>query len=1140
MNYKYLTTEAPEEFPSTGTVAPPVLFNPQKLKFNLIAQPSLDELRHTIEQYGHLRLEARWHELMRTPTQSGRAKGRSRDLIRFFQRGSSSLLWVAKNPVWQAFDVTSLQGLYDRLAGQSIEQQQMLVLPLKPKSIPEMLALYRNGQNEEMCGYTYLMSVLESSVSATEFFGTLVDTVFHELVEADYTVGSPKIGWNQGRIFEFLGIAVQRQWLLFPFVYHSSGIKEHYILSHFINVDRFFNDSYRPHEIDPLLDALRQIPAPKTTHKNIVQHLRNLVICSTYRRIEQSSCALFERCLSLIGETERPMSIQQVGMARRTYNSIIKLYNSQVGGVPKLKQVSPPQKAVSVNEFASFQHLRDLDEKWNAWADAFEQFIRATKDTQGQVRKTACREFADFLTTVEKAPLRPELTLRLHVNDFGGTGNTYRNYLQQKFESPASRNIKLNLLAQFFEDVREKLRAEHQGPPQDTPWFPNPIDMKFDRFEEPYRAGTTRKAIASEVMEVMRNILTEDDYAWPKAINGKYDWIHLVNHDTGKLEYVWCPIATLLLYTLLSVPLLSLQARLLDSGEGDAEIYDFDRGCMVPNPNQLPVEGARDARRREGVLQVMASGMLGVTDIVGLWISTNKTSDTGYAIPWVSDELLRHLRYQRDWIMRYAHHPNMHGVSAAQGHRNTPAEWQAREPKFYCLFRDPAAERLADPTLPVSKQKLLRLWGALCLETQQRINAMAKNQSERITLTTPGTEDNRYPTAIYDIHTLRVSGITDLLDRGVPLNIVCEYVAGHATYIMTLWYDKPSPGMVREQLLKARKAVGDSTGPLPHFTQDELEELKPFLVSHPNYKDMYTGFDALEENKGLVLFRQSGICPGACCDEGGLNEQKRPMPVPVGDRGPSCPQCRFWLTGPAFLLGQAIEGNQLILKIRNKIRSLAAIRDKIMDAEDVANLKQADLLRGQADIEERQLNDMLTEWWHRMRFYEASVRKLDDYRDAQRKKDATEADADGQRIVLLSKATEEDIRYSFSNATELELKHFLSTCAEVLPEFSAEDTGARQDIELAVGKFLAINDENDLTAIFFKLGDQQRLTAANLTVELMLRAASPMQATDLLEGKLQLAAIPDLQRDIMRMLTHSQGKAFTFDSRASLEIGAAS
>lgn len=100
------------------------------------------------------------------------------------------------------------------------------------------------------------------------------------------------------------------------------------------------------------------------------------------------------------------------------------------------------------------------------------------------------------------------------------------------------------------------------------------------------------------------------------------------------------------------------------------------------------------------------------------------------------------------------------------------------------------------------------------------------------------------------------------------------------------------------------------------------------------------------------------------------------------------------------------------------------------------------------------------------------------------------------------------------------LKHFLSTCAEILPNFTDEALSAHQDIELAVGKFLAINDERELSSMFFKLDDSQRLAAANLTIELMQRAtASPLDATALLEGKTQLQSIPNLQGDLKSLLS---------------------
>ncbi len=1139
MKFKYLGKQEPEKFLSPSAFATPVLLNTEKLKFALIAEPSLAEIRSTIEEYGNLRREARWNELMELPI-SPNGQNAPSSFITLFMKAGRSLRWLTTESSLRLGLGATLMEVMSKVATLSIDEQRELASSFKPSNIPEMLANYHSRKHDQT-GYGYFLSVLDDAGSAFEFFGKLIDSTLGNVADDDYRLGTPKMGFHQMRVFEFLGMAVQRKWLLFPFVHNSSGHKEHYILLHGKNVGRYFDKPYRPAELAPLLAAIAEIPVPKSTHGLMFQHLRNLVVCSTFRTLEQCSPELFERCLALISESSAPMTVQTGGMARRTYNIIIKLQNARLGAVA-LRQVVAPTKKMSLAEYSSFQDLRDKDLKWNAWADAFEAFIRASTDTQGTSKKTVCRAFFAFLATLEEPPLQPALVLRHHINDFTDTGGTFRNYQRQLSGSGEIANRNLTLLSQFFDLAIEQMRVQHKGAPKDTPWFQNPVDMRFDRFATIYRAGTQRKAIAAGVMAMMRNILVEGDFAWPKAARGRDDAVHLVDSKTGKLDFVWCPSATILLYTLLSLPLRGLQGRILDSGEGDAQIYDVGLGRMVPNPNQLPVDGRCDSRRREGVLQVMASGMLGVSDIVGLWVTTNKTSGKGYAIPWVNEELLKYLSYQRDWIMQYAHNPQMHGISEAQGHRNTPEEWQEREEKFYCLFRDPSAERLADPSLPVSKQKMLRFWGQLCVETQKRINAVAKNQSERITLVTPGTENRRYPTALFDLHTLRVSGITDLLDRGVPLNIVAEYVAGHATYIMSLWYDKPSPGMVREHLLRARASVGDADGPLPSFSQDDLEELRPFLVTNPKYEDMYTGFDAWQENKGLVLFRQSGICPGASCDEGGLDDSGRAIPVPVGDRGPSCPQCRFWLTGPAFLLGQAIEGNQLIFKIRNKVAGLAVVRDKIMDAEDENNYSRSDLLRGQADVEERQLNDMLTEWWHRMRFYEASVRKLDDYREAQKQK--ADADGNNQQVVLLSKATEEEIRYGFTNCTELELKHFLSSCAEVLPEFIAGDAPAKQDIELAVGKFMAMNDERDLTHLFFKLGDNERLTAANLIVELMLRALDPQKASDLLDGNMQLAAVPELRQEITRMLTHSQSKAFTLGMNEQahdfVQIGASS
>ncbi len=1120
MNFKYLTTNVPKTFEPGLPTADPIVFNDDKRTFRLIAAPAIREIRQLINEYAEIRLEAAWAELMETT-------GRTQEVIKLLKYAKSPY-HASPQALTKLFPGKSGPTIVASIKRMTMAEQLALAAPVKPSTHAE-LSVLTTKRLGDMSGLAYLDDVLTKSSSAVAFFGVLLDELFREAGESDHRMGTVKPGFHQPRILEFLGLCVTRKWLLFPFVHNSSGIDEHYVLSHSANIAYYFNPLYRPRECAALIETIGALPVEKSTHKSMGHQLRNLIVCSTFRTLDQASPVLFKEAVDLISAEERPMVPQQAGSARRTYNNIIKLFNAEYAAVRVLPQLTSMREAPTAAEFHSFDYLRQDDPKWCTWANAMEAFLTSFTDSQGTVRRAACRAFVAFLRLLPEPPLCPEDVTRRHINDYTVSGNTFRNWVS-KDASKETCNQRLGFMAAFFEFWREQsLRTATE--PAAASWYPNPVDMKNDRLEVMYRAGTQRKAIPAAILTLMRSILVDDDYAWPKSIEGLQDYAHLVDLNTGKLEYVWVPSAAILLYMLLSLPLRGLQARLLDSGEGDAQIYDFALGRMVPNLKQLPVDGKLDRTRKEGFIQVMQSGMHSVADITGLWISTNKTSDDGYAIPWVSEELLQHLQYQRDWIFRFSSHPKMHGVSAAQGQRNTPVEIQERDRKFFCLFRDPSMS--VDPTLPVSRQKLIRLWGQLCQEAQSRLNKSATPGAPRITLVTPSTADTRRPSAMFDLHTLRVSGITDLLDRGVPLHIVSEYVAGHATYIMTLWYDKPSPAAIREHLLRAREAVGDAGGPLPQLSEEELEEMRPHLIAHPSFAGFFTGFDALNENKGLILVRQAGICPGASCDEGGLDElRSRAAPTPPGDRGPSCPQCRFWLTGPAFLLGQTIEGNQLILKIRNKVKGLEGIRNAVLEAEDVGDMRRAGLLSSQAELEERQLEGMLTEWWHRMLFFEASLKKLDDYNVSQASQEQGEANA----VALLSRAPTESIEFAFSKASELELKHFLSTTAEILPEFSAGETCAKQDIEIAIGKFLAMNDEKDLAHAFFKLNDTQRLTAANLAMDLMYAAATPYQVEQLIDGSMELAAIPNLKQTIGQMLQQSQSRAFTLSGRASSRI----
>lgn len=1102
MTYKHMSADAPLAFPASTPLASTVYLNIDKTRFKLLKSPSMDELKRGIDDYARIRAEVLW---------GGLSKVTDDECLLLLRRGGS----YANIKASTATQVLG-QALAEKIRRKELKSDALLdvIAKLKPASWQDMESLYRLKSGAECAiGRDYFLEIASSANSAFDFFGRLADDLFGATLSNDPRVGSLAKTYYQARTYELLGMCVRNGWLLFPFVHQSSGIGLHYHLSHRANIRSHFSAEYRPQESEQLLLDISSMEVTKSTEVGREHHIRNLILASNFRSVEQSTTGLFQACIDLALEADEPMTVQAAGMLRKTYNALLKLHNARCPAAPAQKLLAGAREKVSLDEFASFGDLRKQDPRLIKWCDWFELFVRDTKDTQGQVRKTACTEFAGFLSSLPMPPQSPLEITRAHINDYSvGSTACYRGYLAQKLSSVSARNLRLQMLGQLFDFVKERMVARHRGDPRDAPWFAQPVDLKFDRFSDVLKSGTTRKAIAAHVMEEMREVLTADDYAWPKS---QGSWAHLVNEQTRNLEFVWCPSPTILLYTLLTLPLRSLQGRLFDSGEGDTRVFDFDKCVMVPNPKQIPIDGAIDHGRREGVFQVIPSGMLDVVDIVGVWVPVNKSSDKGYHIPWVSDDFLRQMRYQHEWVRQYAAHPNAHGIIEVQGHRNHPEEWVKGQAKFFCLFRDPTVENIYDPSLPVSKQKLLKLWVELCAETERRINSKARNEGRRIKLVEPSAGGKFR--AIHDIHTLRVSGITDLLDRGVPLNIVSEYVAGHATYIMSLWYDKPSPGKIRQALKAAEAAAGGASAAIPKFTDDEVNAMRPYLVGNSSYEGMYTGFDAIGENAGLLQFRLAGICPGTRCEEGGITSNGRIAAVPVGDRGPSCPQCRFFLTGPAFLLGQCIEGNQLILKIRKKVQALDTLRSSILELEDAGDFGQADVLRAQTDVEERHLNDMLTEWWHRMKLYEASVHKLEDYRRFLKEKQSG-----GEHLMLVADTPSDALSFSFKQSTELELEHFLSTCAELLPNYAQESKAVALDLEMAVGKFLAINDHKELTSMYFTLTDDQRLTAANLAVELLLGSAEdPSKAADLLEGRTPLKTLPNLQKSLADMLMTS-------------------
>lgn len=1093
MTNLHIISGSAEEFPTAIDEFKAVQLNPHKDKFIVLVEPSKDDIEKAIEEYASARLIDRWEELNEQLT-NGKC-------IVAFAHANRRFVNLPHHAALRLIGVSTFADAKRNLANSKLDEQREWLAPVKPNSVAEMLATYQDTSVDQT-GYNYLRRVLSEATSGFDFLSKIIDGIFTDVSRTDYTLGTPRLGRHQQRAFEFLALARKLNWLLFPFLAGESGVGMQEALLHWVNTSRYTNQHFAPPIVQQFVEMARSISKTSSSFAHSAKYIRGLTVATDIFHVAQLSEPLLDRCLGIV-DNGKEHANRPIAYARTGYNALIHLYNSLYAQTAPLSLLAKTIKRLSLDEFASFdQFLRERPDLLN-WGMRMSGFLRQREVEPAALRseRTHCEDILRFLFELPNPPQRPEEVKRAHINNFQPEGFTFRHYLSREFDSPAPKNARLFTFKSLLDYVRDCLLEEHQGQASERPWFENPVDLRLDGFKEAYRAGSTRKAIPARILEMAREILVENDYAWPKQF--PLEWTVASDSQANELVHVWCPSTALCLYTLLSVPLRTLQARLFDSGRGDAYIFDFGTQSMVPNPRPLPVDGVIDPNRREGVIQVMPSGISAEPELTGLWIPVNKSSGKGYPIPWLSDDLLAQLKYQHAWIARYTSNPKAWGIVDAQGQRRLPEGESAQ--KFFPLFPDAAAIRGTDATLPIAKQKLLKMWGQLCLEVERRMNAEAGHRV--VTLVRPETADTRYPLALHDLHSLRVSGVTDLLDRGVPIEIVQEYVTGHRTAWMVGYYNRPAPGSLRAVLQEASKRKGSKAGLMPFLSDEEALQIRPHLVSMTDGR-AYSGFDALTENKGLAHMRSDGICPGTRCEEGALDDKGRIIPVPMGDRGPSCPQCRFFLSGAPFLLGQVIEGNKLIFKIRKKVLSLVTLREKVMDAEDGGDERERGLAAGRVDVEERHLNDMLTEWWHRMRIYEESLKKLPDYEAA---RDAANADA----IATLEAGLSPSPQFGYTEGHPLELAHYLSTVAEILPDEWDASLSAHQDIEIAVGKFLAMS-EGDLLTHYFTLPDKERLTAANLSMEILLNCAeSPSKLQEVLDGKATFKLLPEMQ-DLMR------------------------
>ena len=469
--------------------------------------------------------------------------------------------------------------------------------------------------------------------------------------------------------------------------------------------------------------------------------------------------------------------------------------------------------------------------------------------------------------------------------------------------------------------------------PSYHPAFSSPEDEQFS-VDEPWKVNDNVAALLPPTLRRPANF-------------EKY--IVEVRDEDGTSRRTLNPTLPTLLLKILILPIRSMSARFVSSSEadeltselaispvvhGDGKVTHEVDWKWLPNHHPLATKG-----RRTGVIRsfddYQGAGSL------GFFINSNKTStscdrrgETGFDIKWQHPELLDRLNRLERW--QRLHNPADKLLArcdlSTRDRKLEVSDGAGERPTTY-LFRLfdnlNLSFRQFPPSYTVCRDFFLRVLDEVeaRLGERTRISNAAepdasKHASAPILIL---TRIGRFPeVGAYSLHSLRVSGITAFAEAGVPPAIIAEFLSGHLTVLMALYYMKFGAATVTRILADAEQAI--ESGALDDITRNAsaspADLLQDLLVSEHG-----AAFSALEDEiPGFWIWFADGICPNGMtkCMEGGPTptNPSKGLHGPVEGGARNCPMCRFWLTGPRFVPGQMIMANATLHRMRSLAQGL--------------------------------------------------------------------------------------------------------------------------------------------------------------------------------------------------------------------------
>lgn len=585
-------------------------------------------------------------------------------------------------------------------------------------------------------------------------------------------------------------------------------------------------------------------------------------------------------------------------------------------------------------------------------------------------------------------------------------------------------------------------------------------------------ATTTRRAIDMDILELLIQENRADDFAFSRTREYQkgqpHDHRWVKDPESGKMELVWWPGVAVLMDLLLQIPIRHKQGRFLDSGEGDEFQLDIQSLELTSNPLASAERGCNQA-----FIQRVSLSPLRDEPGLGMFINTNKTG-RDYTFPWLLPDIAENVQRVIDWQKRY------NPISAPVSDRDDSEAERAAKAEFvlvYPIFRD---VRRHDNG-PVSSQIVLRYFRSLLKHVEEKYNLL---NGTNIRLFGVDGEP------VYDIHALRVTGVTRLLSMGVDPRIV-RLLVGHASLAMMWYYDHLSNHRVADAMRKALELRKPNREALLDMNVEQRERFFSRLFSRSEKPSLaITLLRGLVEDRAPFLdVRVDGICPGKRCADADV---WRPR---------ACSLCKFHITGAPFLAGLELVLNNLMAELILAQKNVARLRDQFYQKR--TNGESISTLEAEIVGHEELVDNILQQWEAQFHCVKRAETDLATWLNE------NEVSPSSNELAPIFSTEPTQLGLALQEAHHLALFTGLIEGAKRVHGF-VPAVGARETRDAMLLEIVRHESKIDL---FYKLNPEVRAVALDQFALLLLEESLPSDSiAELIRGSMSIASVPTAMR----------------------------